>query len=164
MSARHPLTLSALCLALLQAGISLASPLTDLVTNQPAGTWAKVNQNKFKEAWVPTGKGPNGDPGTKINAWNSGGYDPVNGDFYVLGGDNDPYYGNEVYRWSGQTLRWQRDSLPSAIRQARDANGNVVIISGSDTHYVTAGGVDDAPMSSETYENVVFLPISRRLA
>jgi hypothetical protein len=128
--------------------------LPDVVATQPVGTWQKVNQNQFQSVWAPAGQRPANLPTAKISAWASGGYDPVTGDFFVLGGDNMPYSGNEVYRFNGSTLLWQRDSLPSAI----------VAPVGDQKVYLTADGPDGSPMAGETYDNVVFLQNSRRLA
>ncbi|MBI4693239.1 MAG: PKD domain-containing protein [Gammaproteobacteria bacterium] len=132
-----------------------AAGMQDAVSTQPVGTWLKVNKNLFQSVWPASGQKPAGYPAAKIDAWNSGGYDPATGDFFVLGGDDLPYVGNEVYRFNGQTLMWQRDSLPSAIVAPDGVTRKI---------YLTVDGPDGSPMAGETFENVVFLPNVRRLA
>ncbi|MCV2217544.1 hypothetical protein [Thauera sp. Sel9] len=149
--------------AFLAPGITLAypvdSPLTALVEAQEPGTWMRVNENQFQNVWTPTAQRSTpgaGSPRYVISAWSGGAYDSNTGDFYVWGGDNGTYSGNEVYRWTASTLNWERLSLPSAITSTTTTAGK--------THWHTIDGTDHSPISGETFDNVVYLPGLKRLA
>src|SRR5574338_1537364 len=149
--------------ALLPASV-LAYPvdsiLGDMIEAQQPGTWLKVNTNQFQNVWTPTAQRSSpgtGSPRYVISAWSGGGYDSNTGDFYVWGGDNGTYSGNEVYRWTASNLSWQRLSLPSAIKPG-------FIYPNGMTQWTTVDGVDRAPISGETFDNVVYLPTVKRLA
>lgn len=135
------------------------SPLVSLVEQQASGSWLRVNQNEFRNVWTPTAQraGPGrGSPRYVISAWSGGGYDSNTGDFYVWGGDNGTYSGNEVYRFTASSLSWERLSLPSANTYTYTSTGKKM--------WTTVDGVDHSPISGETFDNVVFLPGVDRLA
>ena len=69
---------------------------------------------------------------------------------WLYGGGHANYSGNDVYRWSGTTRRWERASLPSQVKQ--DDLGN----------WIAVDGPDRAPASAHTYDNNIFLPIIDR--
>lgn len=137
----------------------VSSLLTEMVESQAPGTWLRVNQNQFQDVWTPKAQRSSpgaGSPKYVISAWSGGGYDSNTGDFYVWGGDNGTYSGNEVYRWRAASLSWERLSLPSAIKSFQAASGKKM--------WTTVDGVDNTPISGETFDNVVFLPNVNRLA
>lgn len=137
----------------------ISSPLVDMVEAQQPGTWLRVNQNYFQDVWTPVAQRPkpgSGTPKYVISAWSGGGYDPNTGDFYVWGGDNGTYTGNEMYRWTASSLSWERLSLPSANTYTYTETGKKM--------WTTVDGVDNSPISGETFDNVVFLPGVNRLA
>lgn len=120
------------------------------IRSAPEGSWVKVNTNLFSDAWVPKNLRPNqgssSNPHAIINAWSSFAWDSKRGDLVIFGGGHANYSGNEVYRWRGSTLQWERLSLPSAL----------------DTQSVPVGGAEYAPMSSHTYDNQLYLPVVDR--
>ena len=69
----------------------------------------------------------------------------------IYGGDIGNEQGNEVYIFHTETGMWDRGSLPSQI----------VTHNGITT---TIGGSQDAPVSGETYDNLVYLKGADRLA
>ena len=65
-------------------------------------------------------------------------------------GGHANYPGNDVYRWHSSNLMWERASLPSEIK-TDPLLGQIAI-----------DGVDNAPISSHTYDNNLFLPVADR--
>jgi len=114
--------------------------------------WVKLNDNKFNEVWTPKPLRPNtlGSPESIILAWGSMAWDSNRGDLIFFGGGHGNYAGNDVYRWRASTLKWERASLPSAVKR----------ISGA--LYTTIDGVDSAPISSHTYDTNEFFPVVDR--
>ena len=68
----------------------------------------------------------------------------------LFGGGHANYPGNDVYRWHSSNLLWERASLPSEIK-TDPLLGQIAI-----------DGVDNAPISSHTYDNNMFLPVVDR--
>lgn len=141
---------------LLILGITQAQSAEDLINiiglirAAPENAWIKMNKNKFSDVWVPEELRPPYPsfvhPGTIIDAWSSFAWDSNRGDLLIFGGGHANYSGNEVYRWRGSTQKWERASLPSAL---------------DPTTLIPEG---DAPQSSHTYDNSVFLPKADRFA
>ena len=141
---------------LAMASTAFAAPnLTNLLTrlsNTPAGSWVRVNLNDYSSVWAPAElqplpyAGPTA-PQAIINAWSSFAWDSNRGDLILFGGGHANYGGNEVYRWHGTNQLWERASVPS----------EVVSADGQAT-YLTIDGALNAPISSHTYDNQLFLP------
>jgi hypothetical protein len=62
---------------------------------------------QLKDGWGVLG------PRAVIMAWNGAGFDPDKLEWYFHGGGHTDYGGNEVYRFSFTSLRWQRLTLPA---------------------------------------------------
>ncbi len=92
---------------------------------------------------------PLGDPRKIITAWSSMTWDANRRQLIIWGGGHANYAGNDVYRFDAATLRWQRASLPSAVHAPF-----------GDRRYFTVDGALNAPISSHTYDNQEFLPLS----
>ncbi len=155
--ARAPGLARALLLALvalspLRAAADAPLPnLVSLLRAIPDSSWVKVNANAWSEVWTPLDlQVPpySGDskPGSILAAWSSFAWDPNRGDLILWGGGHANYAGNEVYRWRGSTQRWERASVPSAMKNI----GGVA--------YEAIDGALHAPTSSHTYDNQLFLP------
>jgi hypothetical protein len=114
--------------------------------------WVSLNDNKFNEVWTPKSLRPTteGSPASIILAWGSMAWDSNRGDLIFFGGGHANYAGNDIYRWRASTLKWERASLPSAVTR----------ISGG--LYTAIDGVDNAPISSHTYDSNEFLPVVDR--
>lgn len=126
--------------------------LSEIVRTMPEGEWKKVNLNEFSSAWPPEDLRPGyyGNPAAIIRAWSSFAWDSNRGNLILYGGGHANYSGNDVYIWRGSTRKWERASLPSAIRQ--DLNGT----------WHAVDGPYNAPVSAHTYDNSLFLPIVDR--
>lgn len=126
--------------------------LSEIVRTMPEGEWKKVNLNEFSSAWPPLDLRPGyyGNPAAIIRAWSSFAWDSKRGNLILYGGGHANYSGNDVYFWRGSTRKWERASLPSAIRQ--DSVG----------HWHAVDGPYNAPASAHTYDNSIYLPIIDR--
>ena len=147
-----------LCLPLLathaQTGPDL-SELLNILEGMAEGDWARVNLNRFEEVFTPPELreliGPsNPEPYNILTAWSSFAWDPNRGDILIFGGGHANYANNDVYRWRATTRRWERAALPSALE--KDCLG----------YWQPVDGPDNAPVSSHTYDNNIFLPIVDR--
>lgn len=131
--------------------------LRTLIAAAPAGSWLKVNVNRFEDVWTPplqraqVNGAPFGEPRKIIAAWSSMTWDPNRRQLIIWGGGHANYAGNDVYRFDVATLRWQRASLPSAVYARFD-----------DRRYYAVDGPFNAPISSHTYDNQEFLTLLDR--
>ena len=134
------------------------SSLMERIASAPAGSWIKVNINRFEDVWTPvaqrarTNDVPMGNPGKIITAWGAMTWDDNRRQLIIWGGGHADYAGNDVYRFDAGTLRWERASLPSAV-----------VAPFGDARFFTIDGASSAPMSSHTYDNLEFLPLLDRL-
>ena len=143
--------------------VSVQSPVTssslmERIASAPAGSWIKVNINRFEDVWTPVAQRPSlndvpmGDPRKIIAAWGAMTWDDNRRQLIIWGGGHADYAGNDVYRFDAGTLRWERASLPSAV-----------VAPFGDARFFTIDGPSSAPMSSHTYDNLEFLPLLDRL-
>lgn len=134
--------------------------LISILRSAPENGWIRVNNNRFQDVWTPTGLlvsatkapdsmpwGPNG----IMTAFSGFSWDSRRGDLILYGGGHAAYGGNDVYRWRGTTLNWERMSLPSDISSL-----------GSSFAWLTVDGPNASPQGSHTYDNSVYLPIVDR--
>lgn len=131
-------------------------PLLDAV---PAGSWLRVNLNRYADVWTPAAQRPLNGLGTPtpakiMSAWGGAAWDVNRARMWIYGGGHANYGGNDVYYWSAVTQLWARASLPSEIRSLGAA---------TDHTFVAIDGPDFAPAAAHTYDNNVFLPIADRL-
>jgi Bacterial Ig domain/RTX calcium-binding nonapeptide repeat (4 copies) len=134
---------------------SIGSALLDAVIAAPEGSWLRVNENRFSDVWPDSTQIPYTpgylQPAKVIFAWSSMAWDPNRDQLIFWGGGHANYSGNEIYRFDTSTLRWERASLPS----------DVVDLLG-DKQYFSVDGPFNAPTSSHTYDNQIFLPVIDR--
>lgn len=123
-----------------------------LATLQPGG-WTTLNTNDFSDVWPTEHAATFGSPAKIIGAWGSMAWDSSRGDLIFWGGGHANYNGNEVYRWSAETLEWSRASLPSAVEPRPDGKAGA---------YQTVDGPDVSPISSHTYDNSEYFPVADR--
>ena len=128
-----------------------------IVSEMKENEWARLNTTTFDSVWTPESLIPSrpdtffkGSPRSVIQAWSSMAWDSTRGDLVFFGGGHANYTGNDVYRWRGSTLEWERASLPSAIE----------LISGAT--YRSVDGENSAPIGAHTYDNSEFLPNADR--
>jgi hypothetical protein len=80
-----------------------------------------------------------------MEAWSGGTYDPVNKKLWVWGGGHGDYYGNELYAFNIETLKWERVTDPSPITQlSQDPIP------------------DGSPASRHTYDGLAFITHANR--
>ncbi len=125
--------------------------LTSLLRSIPDSSWVRVNLNAWSEVWTPVDLQPPyyaGDtkPGSILAAWSSFAWDSNRGDLILWGGGHANYAGNEIYRWRGSTQRWERGSVPSDVKNIGGLSFEAI------------DGAQNAPTSSHTYDNQLFLP------
>lgn len=118
------------------------------------GSWAQLSINKFADAWPDLADRPLNDTGyansgSIIPAWSGFAWDSQRAELLLFGGGHANYAGNEVYRWSASTLRWERGSLPS----------DVTLVPGT---YTAKDGALNAPLSAHTYDNNNYLAVADR--
>ena len=132
--------------------------LISILRAVPENGWVRVNINEFQDVWTPQellvsvdkdGSIP-WDPRNIIPAWSGFAWDSRRGDLILYGGGHANYGGNEVYRWRGTTLSWERMSLPSDITSLESYP------------WLTVDGPDASPKASHTYDNNIYLPIVDR--
>jgi hypothetical protein len=133
-----------------------SGPLLPLLMQMPENSWLKANAGPYSAAWTPDDLEPldNGvthTPAKIILPWSGFAWDSNRGDIILWGGGHANYSGNDVYRWHSGTLLWERAALPSEIR------------SDPVVGFLAIDGPDNAPISSHTYDNNIFLPIADRM-
>lgn len=124
--------------------------LLDILATTPLHEWVQVNLNSFYDVPIPTANLPTapnslGNRGSVIYAWSSFAFDERRGWLVLYGGGHANYYGDELYIWKGDSGLWERGSLPSKV----DFNDAAAVIISK-----------DAPQSSHTYSNNVYLPVN----
>ena len=144
---------SALCVCLLSMpGQATADLITDALSGMSANSWQKLNLNTFESVWTPLAQRPTtASPSSNISAWSGAAWDSRRDNLLIWGGDIGNEEGNEVYSFSGTTGLWSRGSLPSQITST-----------GGIKH--TVDGVMNAPLSGESWDNVVYLQNVDRMA
>jgi hypothetical protein len=132
-----------------------SGPLLPLILQMPQNSWLQVNTNFYSDVWTPDyleplDNGATHTPDRIILAWSSFAWDSNRGHLIIYGGGHANYSGNDVYRWHSSNLLWERAALPSEIT-VDPVIGNTAI-----------DGVYNAPISSHTYDNNIFLPLVDR--
>ena len=90
---------------------------------------------------------PNTHAKAVFEAWNGAAYDPVGHNWYFTGGGHGDYGGNEVYRFSFETLSWTRMMAPSPL-------GTQISGGTFDGEFIP----DVGPISAHTYAGFVWNP------
>lgn len=140
------------CVGVACGNMASANVLTDILQTMTPNSWQQMNLNQFQEAWTPLLQRPTvDDPSTNISAWSGAAWDSMRKDILIWGGDIGNEQGNEVYIFRTTTGLWERGALPSQITQT---NGI--------TH--TVDGIYNAPVSGESWDNVVYLQNVDRMA
>ncbi|MET0168302.1 MAG: hypothetical protein ABW318_25340, partial [Vicinamibacterales bacterium] len=144
---------AALCVCLLSMpGQASADVIADALSGMPANSWQKLNVNTFQSVWTPFAQQPtHSSPSSNISAWSGAAWDSRRGNLLIFGGDIGEEEGNEVYVFSGKTGLWSRGASPSQITSTNGV-----------TH--TVDGAMTAPLSGESWDNVVFLKNVDRMA
>jgi len=115
-------------------------------------SWQRINSNEFQDVWTPKDQRPRPDsPGSNISSWRGAACDSSRTDILISGGNIGNEQGNEVYIFRKSTGLWLRGALPSQNAQ---------------TGLITQAidGIHNAPISGESWDNVVYLPGVDRMA
>jgi hypothetical protein len=145
--------------SLMLQGTAYAAPdlsnVLGILDGMQDGGWAKISLNRFSEAWPDRADRPfsnslYGSTNSLIPAWSGFTWDSNRAELLLFGGGHANYAGNEVYRWSAVTQRWERGSMPS----------DVILDSGT---YTAKDGALNAPLSAHTYDNTNYLPVADRM-
>lgn len=148
----------AFALASVSQGVSAISIL-DQITLAPENSWSQLNLNHFSDVWVDADDRPmqnltNAKPSKIIDAWSSFAWDSNRSSMLLFGGGHANYNGNEVYRFDGATMMWERASMPSEVNKVNYLGKN---------YYLPVDGAMRAPQSAHTYDNTVFLKNADRM-
>jgi hypothetical protein len=123
--------------------------LRAIIAATPTNEWVKVSVNSFLDVTIPTASLPPfpdslGNSASVIYAWSSFAWDDLNGNIVMFGGGHANYFGDETYIWKGDTGLWDLGSLPTIVDFTDTISGTIPS--------------KDAPQSSHTYSNNVYLP------
>ena len=139
-------------MALLLPGLGVADVLQSALGSMAPNSWRRINLNEFQDVWTPVDQRPTPDsPESNISSWSGAAWDSARKNLLIWGGNIGNEQGNEVYIFDTGTGLWERGALPSQIAQT-----------GLITHAVD--GVFNAPISGESWDNVVYLPGVDRMA
>jgi hypothetical protein len=142
---------SALIAGVLQPTVQ-ADVLSSSLASMPPNSWQRLNLNQFQEVWTPKDLWPTlASPESNISGWSGAAWDSLRKDLLIWGGDIGDEQGNEVYVFHTSTGLWERGAVPSQITRT-----------GLITHVVD--GVNSAPISGESWDNVIYLPGVDRMA
>lgn len=133
----------------------VVSVIDTALASMAPNTWRKLNLNKFQDVWTPAALRPNQTtPSSNIFGYSGAAWDSLRAKFHIWGGDIGSEEGNEVYSFDATTGLWERGSLPSAIPLEYGVTERPYVI----------GGIYDAPLSGESWDNVVYLENMDKLA
>lgn len=151
-------TLSSVALAAMLAAGAAQANVLDLVRAAPEASWLKVSTNPVSSVWTPghlrndyTVQG--GEMDRIIYAWSSFAWDSSRSSLTIYGGGHANYGSNDVYTWNGNSLLWERSSLPSRVD---------LRMAGAYSYGFAADGSMNAPAAAHTYDNTVYLKASDR--
>lgn len=133
-------------------GIAIADALIDALNVMAPNSWRRINVNEFRDVWTPVDQRPTLEsPESNISSWSGAAWDSTRKDILIWGGDIGDEQGNEFYVFHTATGLWERGALPSAITRT-----------GLISHAID--GIYNAPLSGESWDNVVYLPGVDRVA
>lgn len=126
-------------------GITHAGPAT--FSNIAPGEWRESPNSKLQDVFPKQAGHPGWGvlgPRAVMATWGGGAYDTKRNVLIVTGGGHRDYGGNEVYEFSLATQKWIRATEPRATTQ--QGHGRYLITD------------SEAPISSHTYDGIVYLP------
>ena len=130
----------------------LPASANETLKNLPADSWYQAPGTKMRavcasETEFPTIRGSGGCHNV-IDAWGGGAYDAGRKRLWVWGGGHQDYFGNELYAFDMETLKWARITDPSAITADK----------------LSADPLPDGnPISRHTYDGLAFIGPADRL-
>jgi hypothetical protein len=141
--------LGAAFLSCLVAGPVLGN---DFLKNLPAGSWYQAPSTKMRavcasETAFPTIRAVGG-CAMVMGAWSGGAFDPGRKRLMIWGGGHMDYWGNEVYAFDAETLKWIRLTDPTPMSQEKASADPLP---------------EGAPIARHTYDGLAFLGAADRL-
>lgn len=138
------------------SGVSSADVFTDTLTAMAPNSWQRINLNQVSDVWTPLAQRPTwATPESNISSWSGATWDRTRKSLLIWGGDQGwdqaSEEGNEFYIFRANTGLWERGSLPSAITYTNGIKHSV-------------DGIFNAPVSGESWDNVVYLENVDRVA
>jgi hypothetical protein len=131
---------------LLAAAVVSAKPNQKLV-DLPADSWYTV-PNSLMEKYCPTpAVGGNNSCTAVIQSWSGGQFIPDNKQMLVWGGGHGDYYGNEVYAFSIDSLKWSLLTQPSRTAPLTDQDPLP----------------DGNPVARHTYDDLAYIGHSKKM-
>ena len=137
--------------------VSSADVLTDVLGSMAQNSWQRINLNQIQDVWTPLAQRPTtaASPASNISAWSGAAWDSTRKNLMIWGGDQGwdqaSEEGNEFYIFDATTGLWERGSLPSRIAYTNGIKHAV-------------DGIFNAPVSGESWDNVVYLENVDRVA
>ena len=128
------------------------SPANETLKNLPADSWYTVPDSKMRsvcasETQFPTIRGSSGCV-MVMEAWSGGAYDAGRKRLWVWGGGHGDYWGNELYAFDMESLKWSRVNDPSAVAADK----------------LSADPMPDGnPVARHTYDGLAFIGPADRL-
>lgn len=139
--------------SVINATVSYADEMEDLILDMPYNSWAKINQNQFSEVWTPLEQRPTSwSPGSNISGYSGAAWG--DGKLWIYGGNIGQEYGNEVYTFDTATFTWNRLSLPSKTQGTGSSEADAYPID----------GLENAPRSGESWDNLAYLHNQNKFA
>jgi hypothetical protein len=129
--------------------IPLCPRANEVLKNLPADSWYRAQGTAMRPACASETQFPDvrGGSGCRMvmDAWSGAAYDPVGKRLLVWGGGHGDYYGNEIYAFDVETLKWERLTDPSPVAGlSQDPMA------------------DGTPISRHTYDGLAFITHANR--
>jgi hypothetical protein len=154
MGYRDPAGKSIFSLIAIGMLFSSPAPANDFLRSLPADSWYQAPDSKMRpvcasETGFPTIRAVGG-CAMVMEGWSGGAYDAGRKRMWIWGGGHADYYGNELYAFDVETLKWSRVTDPSPVAQDK----------------LSADPMPDgSPVSRHTYDGLAFLgPMDRLFA
>ncbi len=121
------------------------TPQSNAIDALPPGEWMEIPNSHLRDVFAPVNPSLLGGPSGVVGAWSGGAFDTKRDRMIVWGGGHGDYYGNEIYVFDLNSLKWTRVNDPSFVEA-----GVAEFPSG----YYTDGN----PVSRHTYNYLQYLP------
>jgi hypothetical protein len=140
--------------ALAMAGCVCVLPAraNDFLKNLPADSWHEIPDTRLRSVCAPENEFPTvravGGCASVMAAWSGGAYDAGRKRLWIFGGGHMDYWGNELYAFDIESLKWSRATSPTVMSDAKASADPLP---------------EGAPISRHTYDGLAFLGSHDRL-
>ncbi|MCI0552127.1 MAG: hypothetical protein L0287_14345, partial [Anaerolineae bacterium] len=150
-------TISALVFSLSVCGVPALFAQNSILANLPENSWYEAPKTKMEAVFPPYDESfwGTGGPAMVIDAWGGGAYDPIENQMFLWGGGHNDYYGNEVYVFKIDSLKWERVTEPTrnwsdggdpnsdGTPNARHTNNGLAFITHANVYFASGGGLNN---------------------